>query len=815
MENTMFRPAALAEDHDPVAQSLLNVARHILVVVFGLFPLMFIPVAYAPLLYTKVLFVLAGVAIAVIFYALAVLREGEVSITAPFALIAMWGITTAYIISTLLSGDLKDAFVGNGFEVHTTAFMILLAAIASVGLIFRGSKTAVVRLYGLLIASGIVLALYHILRILAGADTLSFGVFNSLTLSPLGSWNGLALYFGLIVLLALVALEQLPLTKLGKWVLACSSGLALIMLAIVNYFAVWAVIAVVSVIMLIYAIARKHYQRTEPMVKEQSNGQLASITFAAATLVISLMFILGSSTLATFIVSHTGVEYIEVRPSFSATVDMARYVYNESPIFGVGPNQFVDVWRMYKDPSLNETMFWNTNFESGSGFIPTAFVTTGVLGLIAWVSFLSLLVFSGFRMIFRTSSADRFWTFIGHSSFIAAAYLWGMSFIYTPSATILMLAAVCTGIFFAAYGVLMPQSRPVVLSVAGSRAYGVVFVGIVVLVIFGSVGTLYATGRHYSALYEFNRAFATLDDTDTIDSLQERIMGAYALSQNDIFVRRIAEYRLAQIEAMLSVAEPTDAEIETFQGAVADGVSAAETATELDPSEPLNWLVLGRIYSALAQAGIADAYERAGAAFDRARALSPTNPAIALLRAQLEARAEDVASARTYAEEAVRMKRNFTEALLFLSQLDILENNVASAIERTESIISIEPNNPARYYQLGILESATGDIASAIAAFERAVALDPQYANARYFLALAYVEDGRTDDALRELAVVAELNPDNQELAALIDQIESGASVIGESGTVLEDGSDITQSDLSETSLVAPVGTVPAEGAAE
>ena len=50
-------------------------------------------------------------------------------------------------------------------------------------------------------------------------------------------------------------------------------------------------------------------------------------------------------------------------------------------------------------PSLNSTVFWNTDFSSGIGFIPTSFVTTGIVGALAWIAFLVLLIVFGFRML--------------------------------------------------------------------------------------------------------------------------------------------------------------------------------------------------------------------------------------------------------------------------------------------------------------------------------------------------------------------------------------------------------------------------------
>jgi tetratricopeptide (TPR) repeat protein len=63
------------------------------------------------------------------------------------------------------------------------------------------------------------------------------------------------------------------------------------------------------------------------------------------------------------------------------------------------------------------------------------------------------------------------------------------------------------------------------------------------------------------------------------------------------------------------------------------------------------------------------------------------------LFAQLSARFGDFEKARTYLNESIRLKNNYTEALFLLSQLDIEEGKTENAIKVTQEIISIEPYN--------------------------------------------------------------------------------------------------------------------------
>ena len=118
---------------------------------------------------------------------------------------------------------------------------------------------------------------------------------------------------------------------------------------------------------------------------------------------------------------------------------------------------------------------------------------------------------------------------------------------------------------------------------------------------------------------------------------------------------------------------------------------------------------------------------------------------------------------------------------------------------------------PARRYQLGVLLSAEQDVDGAIAAFEQAVALDPQYANARYFLALGYVEKGEIERAVEQLQVVSDLNPENQDVRNLIAGLQDGSITasspantepVDESGE--GDDGQISQEDLESDLITSP-----------
>jgi hypothetical protein len=356
---------------DTLAKQLKGAAFTVLTVVFGLLPLFFIPLSAAPFGYSKILFVIVGLALILVLYSLYALRKGSISFKFPYALIALWAVFIITLVSALLSGDFKDAFIGDFFSIHSAAFVGILALSASIWALVDAEKAVVIRTYFLLAVSTVVLVVFHILRLIFGVHVLSFGIFTQNASSLIGGWNDLALFLGLSILLALVALEQLPLTKWGKWFFWAVAGLSLIMLSVINFIYVWVVLAIVSLVMLIYTIRKPQSSDSAHMLvgHEKKAPTSSSLVLSLVVFAVSVIFLVGGSAISGFINNHTNISFVEVRPSFGATTDIARQVYKNDAFLGTGPNRFADAWRMYKNGAINATVFWNTDFTAGSGYV--------------------------------------------------------------------------------------------------------------------------------------------------------------------------------------------------------------------------------------------------------------------------------------------------------------------------------------------------------------------------------------------------------------------------------------------------------------
>jgi tetratricopeptide (TPR) repeat protein len=810
MEPNIFSPKIQQINKDGLEGFLRSLSQSALILVFGLLPFFFVPGIYTSLGFTKFYFVALGIFAAFALLSLSILRSGSIRIVTPLALIFLWSFTLLAVASSLLSGDRQDSLFGNALEIHTSGFMVMMALVATAALAFSGSKSAITRLFSGLAVGALILQLFHVSRLIFGPEFLAFGLFTSSTSSPIGSFNDLAIFSGLIILVSLIVLQQVSTHVVGKVVSTFLILSSLLIMIVVNFGIVWLTVGFFSLLVLLYLVSKdtwlkKSDEETVP-VSRFVLGMVGVICLVSAAFVIS------GDSLGGLVSRVTNISYLEIRPSTSATLDITKAVLSENALFGIGPNRFEDAWRQYKNPVINETVFWNTNFAAGNGYVPTLFATTGLAGGVMLILFLGSFIYLAYRTFFVVQIKDYGWYLVGTVSFASAIYLWFMAIVYVPGVVILLLAALMTGLSMAVYITATPNTG-VQIDVSTHKQYGALLIAFVLVVIISSVLSIITVSKQYLAGVGYANTVRDFRAGADLQATDNGLSAAQALFAQDLFLNERAQLRLAEL-ARLSSVEPASFDEQQYSNVLAEGIGLAEQAIRIDFTNPNNHLVLSRFYGLLDPTQFEGARERTDLAFSQAITLDPTNPSYNLEKAQYNIRLGDLTAARSNLQEAIRQKGNYTDALFLLSQLDIQEGNTESAIAVTRSIISIEPNNPTRYFQLGVLLATTNNLPVAIQAFEAAVSLDTNYANARYFLALAYLDSERTEDALSQLRIVEESNPDNETVKVLIEQVTSGTyqkedKIFGvpvqNTQTVSQEDDITTATEVPDTDLVTPL----------
>lgn len=241
-----------------------------------------------------------------------------------------------------------------------------------------------------------------------------------------------------------------------------------------------------------------------------------------------------------------------------------------------------------------------------------------------------------------------------------------------------------------------------------------------------------------------------------------------------------------------------------------DAISAAKRATNIDGSNARNWANLGDVYLQLIPYAQGSA-DQAVTAYEKAIEFGPNNPSfhlrkarakysqaqrisnqIAQLRKRAQANPQEKAqiqqrieslntevdellnAAQNFAQEAVDLKANYASAHLFLTNLYDVQGEIDEAINQLSNVVLMRPQNAGLRFQLGLLHYKNGDMEKAETAFKQAVEIDSDYANAHYFLGLAYSRNGQNEKAIEQFEKVAEMNPKNQEVKTIIDNLKEG-----------------------------------------
>lgn len=787
------------------------------ILTLGLGVIAFIPAATIPFLYTKVTVLALGALVTLALFILARLTRGNI-IVPPLPLLgALWLVPAAYLLSSLFSGvGITAAFFGTELEPDTFGFVLLLSVLATLtALAFRRTQSYQtffkigVWIFGLTLV-------VQVLFLIVGRVAPNI---ISPTANLIGSFSDLGMFVGLGLVLLLLTLRLLPVTGRSRTLLYVAGAVSLLVLALVNSALIWSLIALVALGLFIEAIMRHRpsgedadldgvalmLAESEP---EDVSGNARSLAAPLAVLAVSLFFIIGGSTIGNALVGAFGTNVVDVRPSWQSTFDVGSHTYASSPLFGSGPGSFSTQWVKFRDRSLNDTVFWNIDFTSGIGYIPSSFVTTGLVGALAWIGFIVLFLFFGVRALLLRLPPDPFVRFVSMASFTGMLYVLALSVFAVPGALVLLSGFLLAGIFVSSlrYG-------------SNAREWGVIFsrsprIGFVIvfgltLLLLASILAVYVVVERYLAGVAYAESSLALSSGDLTKAQT-------SVARSILFAPSDRAYQLAAgigMSAMNKIASDTtlsaaDAQ-QQFQQALSGSIEAALTATRLGPNNYQNWAILGNVYQTVVPLNIEGAYENAKSAYDRAVALNPTSPTLPFILAQLEIAHKDPVAAEKNLMQAITLKRDYTQAIFLLSQLEVQQGRAREALEAAEAAAYFAPNDPSVLFQVGILRSANGDNPGAIAALSRSVELNPQYANARFFLGVMYGISGQYDRAIIELEGVATLSPENAgAVAADLAALRQGRnpfppSRLGALG--------IPQGSLAEPTQRTPSVTTPAQ----
>lgn len=727
-------------------------------------PFIFIPITgWSPILGKVVVTATLGLLAGILAFGVPKTEGLNIPRTASFTGLALIALLIA---SLLFSDSFMSSLIGVDLEVGTfyvTVLGVILMLLAP--LVLTDRKQISFSLMAFL-AGGVVLALFHILRLIFGADILTFDFFFSPSSSLVGSWFDLGIYFSAIYFVALSALTFGSFSNGVKYSLTGVLALSLFFISITG----------LSELVLLLIISTLAFLGVS-FVSQRSKNILPS----AVSTIILIVALLLIKPIAGGLSERFGISYAEIKPKWENTQIMLKHGLSDpkNTAIGKGPNTYTYLWQEFRPNSaIQDDNLWLIDMPFASGLLPTFFVTFGLIvsGLMIFLAvYLAMRLFTAMR----DTSADPLLASIGIASGSAAVFLWIFSFFYVFSTAPFLLMFILSGIAFASFSL----SKQVVSIPLGGKGISeqLMVGGVSALVCAAMLVPVCVLAVSRTMYGQAIKMVASAEDMPTFVLAQDKIGRAAQLARNDSFARIQTSLGLFRVQEFLSREQLDERDIPEFQEIAVTTANSATGAIQFNPRNYLNYVNAGLAFETLGiiasaaenQENQADYYGQAAAHYAQAQVLNPTNPALPLMRARLEVLRDNIDGAIELAEESLAIKKNYADAHYFLSEVALGQNNISLAIERLQKGITESPNNPFLSFRLGVIHYAEKDYTQANSAFSRSIMAFPDFAYARYMRGLTRIYgDIEKDQALRDLEIASELSPDNEELLQVIANVK-------------------------------------------
>lgn len=759
-----------------IASACAAITRWSLYGALVLTPIFFLPVTLYPVDLNKQALFTTLVFLAAITWLVEAVSMGRFEYAKSPIGIASGALAVFTIISALFSGVRGLSFMGStGGEVDTVlaviSFVVFYFLVSGT---FKEKEDARNTFVAFIVGAG--LSVIPILLQVLHLAILPWDFANVPGFNMVGTMNALGLYFGLIFIFAFAGAEQcVSWSRRARIACGVVAGLSFLIALAIGYWAVFA--GIIVSLAILTAIGSRSEARKE------SKRSLIPISL----IVISGLMIVISWGVISVPIPRMGVSQ-EIAPTVSASWRIVKETARESVkdlIVGSGPGTYQYQYGRYRDASLNQSRFWSVRFTQGFNAILTHLVSWGVLGAVIFLLLLAAFV----SELVLLARAKRVSGPLGAAFVAVGAYLVIALFLYPQNFTLYFFLFACAGIVSSLRAADKDGRGVVVFASSSNKALAWSFAAIAGIALCAAFS--YANIRRYVGAVSFARGMVIGRGTGDMEkAIPYLAYGARLDERNETYLQVLAQAFLVQGNILAGEAVKTGGASGSeakVTAAVNAAIALSEQAAQANPKSAANWLALAGIYESVLplNPGIAG---NAFAAYAIAAHLEPNNPAIqvSLGRAHMayadrvskDKRDAEYQAALDAFEAALALKPDYAPAHFAIVSVFDREGRSAEALARAERLRSIAPDDAGILFQLGLLHYQAERFGKSQEVLGQAVAIAPDYANALYFLGLAYERNGDRAQALRAFERVAGLNPDNKEIAAIVDNVKNGRSAL-------------------------------------
>ncbi len=755
---------------------LQKVSLYILLATIFLSPLIFLPSTYFPTDIAKVSILSIGILLSSILCIISSVLNRDFKFRKNPIIYSIILLVISVIISTLTSTNFMKSFIGQGFEITSASFVLLMFAVFFlVTHLTKDNKNTIFSIYIAILSSAIILVLFHLIRVLAGVGFMDFGILSFSTATFIGKWLDFAIFTGLLGLISFFGIKYLSPAKLLKGILYASLIVSGFILLAINFKLLWIVISIIMLGFMVY----EYYTKIPNGTGLKGIWSRISL-LSLIVLVIAVFGAWKNNNITANLSKSMKIEHIEVVLPWQLTLNITAETIKESPLLGAGPNRFGYQFLKFKPfQDINPSQFWSTEFTSGFGMIPTYIVSQGIIGGILWCLFFVFFIREGIKLLKR-SSQDNSKKFFIVSSFFIALFLWFMNIVYIPSYVILFITFIFTGLFVSTLFMgesTIENQNPSSLVLKLKKLAPYTYIAMIILFVLW-LG-LYT--KKIMAISYFQSGIKELNTSRDTNKAEVKFKKALSLSKLDVYYQALSEINILKLTALVNtlqnsgtLANPDKTSLDQISTYIKDAIDYTKKAQEIDPTNYYNYLAEARVSDMASSLKIPNSYENAKNAYNIAIKINRFNPALYVSMARLLATNGNFTEAQQYIGNALQLKQNYTEAVFLLSQIQVSNGQIKDAIVSSKFATQLNPNDQTLFLQLGLLLFNDKNYTEAVTALERAVEIDKQYANARYFLGLSYEKVGDRVKSIAQFEELLKTNPDSQEVAFILNNLKAG-----------------------------------------
>ncbi|MFH1968140.1 MAG: tetratricopeptide repeat protein [bacterium] len=744
-----------------VSEIILKYSIYILVF---LLPVLFLPWTSDVLDFNKQTLLVLFVFIALFSWSAKVLVSGKLSLNLNKTHLAVLALLLVSLGSTIFSSDKYGSFWG--WPRVTSESLLTVICLALLYFLVSNilSKKEIFTSITLLALSGTVAVFIGVLQL--------FGIFLPFGFAKSGAFNtiGLVGSLGLFaaILLPLLFILEIYSKKWLKIIFGIGIALTATALILINYAIVWWVVLAGCALLMLFAVVKREL------------FDLRWLGLPMFFLVLALFFIILKVQLPVL------QRPIEVYLNQSTGIDIALQSIKDHPVLGSGPGTFTYDFSKYRSVDSNQGALWNLGFDGAGSKVLTVLATTGILGFASFLALIATVLFYGIKFILNKDLGkdhNKIYLSAFASALLIAFISQGFAyFFYGSNLTLDFLFFFLIACFI---GLIAEEKKEFSLSPSSLLTLGVTFVA-TAFFIFG-LGLLFLDGQRYVAEIYYAKGLSEFA-SGQIDEGINGLENAVRLNlKSDIYLTQLSEAYLLKLGRIVNDNSLSDADkTRITQILINNAINAAKLATDASPRNANNWSARGFVYQSLIGT-IPGAEDWALSSYDQALNLAPSSPyyqtqkgivymakATIIDKDDKDKKNEDLDNAKKQFDKAVELKSDYAPARFQIAMFYQARGQIDEEIAELKEARNYSPNDIGLLFQLGLVYYQEKDYNNARLNLESAVALSSNYANALYFLGLTYSKLGQDGRAIEQFKKVSELNPGNEQIKKILNNLNSG-----------------------------------------